>query len=80
MVPTTKTKAVYAAIVLLVQLYVVYAATLYVEVGSAGFLCILCAAGASAAGANLYLFVLGNEDERVPRQGQFMLDERRRLG
>jgi hypothetical protein len=80
MVPTKKTKAVYAVIVLLVQIYVVYAATLYVEVGSAGFLYVLCAAAASAAGANLYLFVLANEDERGGRAGQFTLEERRRIG
>jgi hypothetical protein len=80
MVTTAKTKALYAAIVLLVQIYLVYAATLYVEVGSAGFLCVVCAAAASAAGASFYVFVLANKDEVGGREGQFTLEERHRIG
>lgn len=79
MIPTTKTKAAYAAIVLLVQLYLVYAASLYVEVGSTGFLWIACAAVASAAGASFYLFVLADADVGG-REGPFTLEERRRIG
>lgn len=79
MTPATKTKVAYAALVLLVQIYVVYAATLYVEVGTAGFLCVLCAAAVSAAGSGLYLFVLANED-LAGRVAPLTPEERRRIG
>jgi hypothetical protein len=80
MVTTAKTKALYAAIVLLVQIYLVYAATLYVEVGSAGFLCVVCAAAASAVGAGFYVFVLANKGEVGGRDGRVTLEERHRIG
>ena len=79
MVPKAKTKAAYAAIVLLVQSYIVYAATLYVDVGSAGFYWILSAAAASAAGASLYLFVLADRDAGG-REEPLTLEERHRIG
>lgn len=63
MLVTTKLKAVYSAVVLVAQAYLVYAATLYVDVASAGFACVLTAAGASAVGALFYVFVLANHDE-----------------
>ena len=78
MIPTTKAKAAYAAIVLLAQLYVVYAASLYVEIGSVGFWCVLGAAAASAAGAAYDLFLRADEDEAV-REGPLALEEWRRI-
>ncbi len=79
MVPTRKARGAYAVIVLLVQAYLVYAATLYVEPGSAGFLWILCAASASAAGAGLYLLVLADA-AAGEAEGPPALEERRRVG
>ncbi len=79
MAPSTKTRAAYAAIVLLAQLYVVYAASLYVKTGSIGFWCVLGAAASSAVGAIFDLFLRAGEDEAV-REGTLTLEERRRIG
>ena len=80
MLITTKIKALYCGIILLVQIYLFYAATLYVEVGSPGFICIVSAAAASAVGALYYVFVQANRDQVGGYNAEFTLEERRRIG
>ena len=80
MLITTKIKALYCGIILLVQIYLVYAATLYVEVGSPGFVCIVAAAASSAVGAIYYVFVRANRDQVGGYNAEFTLEERRRIG
>ncbi|MBU5613853.1 hypothetical protein [Geomonas azotofigens] len=77
---TNKMKIAYASVVLLIQVYLVYAATLYVTPWSAGFLCVLVAAAASAAGALYYIFVVARDNEIVAYNPQTFLEERRRIG
>jgi len=77
---TTKTKSIYTAVVILVQLYFVYAATLFVDVHTPAILWVIGAAAASALGAAYYVFVVANKDEVGGYNGDFSLDERRRIG
>lgn len=80
MLITTKIKALYCGIILLVQIYLVYAATLYVAVGSPGFFCIVGTAAVSAAGAFYYVLVRANRDQVGGYNAEFTLEERRRIG
>ena len=77
---TTKTKSIYTAVVILVQLYFVYAATLYVDLHTPAILWVIGAAAVSALGTVYYVFVLANKDEVGGYNAEFVLDERRRLG
>ncbi len=77
---TTKVKALCAGLMLLAQIYMVYAATLYVEVRSPGFACVVIAGLASTAGALFYVFVLSKRDEVGGQDAQLELEERRRIG
>ncbi len=80
MLITTKIKTLYCGIILLVQIYLVYAATLYVEVGSPDFFCIVGTATVSAVGAFYYVFVRANRDQVGGYNAEFTLEERRRIG
>lgn len=75
-----KIKTVYSAVVILIQIYFVYAATLYVDVHSPAMLCVIAVAAASAAAMLYYVFVLANKDEVGGYNADFVLDERRRIG
>lgn len=74
---STKIKTVYTAVVILVQIYFVYAATLFAGVS---MLWVLLTAALSALGTIYYVFVQANNDEVGGYNGDFSLDERRRLG
>lgn len=72
-----KIKTVYTAVVILVQIYFVYAATLFASVS---MLWVVLSAAVSALGTIYYVFVQANKDEVGGYNGDFSLDERRRLG
>jgi hypothetical protein len=74
------TKSIYTAVVLLAQIYLAYAATLYVDRHTTAFLYVVMAAVISAAGAVYYIFVQAKKDEVGGYNADFVLDERRRLG
>lgn len=74
------TKSVYAAVILLAQIYLVYAATLYVDIHTTTFLYVVLTAVVCAAGALYYVFVQANKDEVGGYNADFVLDERSRLG
>lgn len=71
-----KIKTVYTAVVILVQIYFVYAATLFAGVSMSW---VVLSAAVSALGTIYYVFVLANKDEVGGYNGDFSLDERRRL-
>jgi hypothetical protein len=77
---STKIKSIYSAVVILVQIYFVYAATLYIDVHSTAMLCVIAVASASAVATLCYIFVLANKDEVGGYNAQFTLEERRRIG
>lgn len=72
-----KIKTVYTAIIILVQIYFVYAATLFAGVS---MLWVLLSAAVSALGTIYYVFVLANKDIVGGYNAEFVLDERRRTG
>lgn len=74
------TKSIYAAVVLLAQIYLVYAASLYVDIHTTTFLYLVLVAVACAAGTLYYIFVQANKDEVGGYNADFVLDERRRIG
>lgn len=80
MLITTKIKAIYSSVVILVQIYLVYAATLYVDIHSQAFKYVLITAAVSALGAIYYIFVQANRDQVGGYNADFTLDERRRIG
>lgn len=77
---STMTKSIYAAVVLLAQIYLVYAASLYADIQTTTFLYVVITAVVCAVGAVYYIFVQANKDEVGGYNADFVLDERRRLG
>lgn len=76
---SNKIKTVYAALVTLAQIYLVYAATLYVDPHTSAILYVVGTALLSAGGALYYIFVQANKDDVGGYNEEFRLDERRRL-
>jgi len=77
---STKTKSIYAAVVIVIQIYFVYAATLYVNVHTPAILYVIATAAVSAIGTVYYIFVQANKDEVGGYNADFTMDERRRIG
>jgi len=60
---STLTKSAFSLVVVLCQIYLVYAATLYVDIRSSSFLWVVATAVICAVAALYYIFVaLGNDD------------------
>lgn len=60
---STLTKSVFFLVVVLCQIYLVYAATLYVDIRSSSFLWVVATAVICAVASLYYIFVaLGNND------------------
>ena len=73
------TKSIYTAVILLAQIYLVYAATLYVDIHTTTFIYVVITAVVCALGAVYFVFVQANKDEVGGYNADFVLDERRRL-
>ena len=72
-------KSIYTAVILLAQIYLVYAATLYVDIHTTTFIYVVITAVVCALGAVYFVFVQANKDEVGGYNADFVLDERRRL-
>jgi hypothetical protein len=60
---STLTKSVFFLIVLLCQIYLVYAATLYVDIHSSSFLWVVATAVICAVASPYYIFVVLDKDD-----------------
>ena len=74
---TWKIKTAYAAVVVTAQIYLVYAATLYVDLHSPAMRYVFATAALSALGAVYYVFVAADKDVVGGYNEAFTADKRR---